>query len=226
MAKYKVQQGEKLSVIAARFGVGHHAFLEANRHRETTVLPSGETVFRSLSTGDELNLPSSLSHLPVDEPCALGAPGDVAPRRSTAPAAPVRRPPPKISHKASSSTTSQYGKVIGPTAEQKHALALANSTLAAIDQPIGVQTGYDAKRSARWAYYQNIQRRLVELTTYSNLHVSRIARFAEVKSAITALSQQVDVYGTLVWNNGTEMQIADAYHSMRAAALALLATLS
>ena len=64
MTKHKVHQGERLSTIAARYGVSHQAVLAANPGRETTVLPSGETVFRSLSAGDELDLP--------------GAPGDLA----------------------------------------------------------------------------------------------------------------------------------------------------
>lgn len=51
MTKHRVQQGEKLSTIAARYGVSHQAFLGSNPDRETTTLPSGETVFRSLSTG-------------------------------------------------------------------------------------------------------------------------------------------------------------------------------
>lgn len=224
MTKHKVHQGERLSTIAARYGLSHQQFLVANPDRETMVLPSGETVFRSLSTGDELELPAlaqqAVASAPTEEPRALGA---VVPQHpSKRPMRGTRPPLPKIG-RGTTPQEAQAGSAWQLAYEERsHMLKLAEQALSRIDTPVGLHVTVAALQAARWTYYQDIQRTVKELGVYATFHATHVPNIAAVRSAIQALGQQVDVYGALVSQGGTEAQIADAYHTMRAAALALL----
>ena len=235
MTKHRVQQGEKLSTIAARYGVSHQAFLGSNPDRETTTLPSGETVFRSLSIGDELLVPAGAAPLPVDEPRALGAVTQrpQAPQRlrfATREDIP-RRALPKIGKQTTSQQQQQQQQPAKSTPspimyeERKHLFDLAQRALGIIDTPIAPLLGEHGKRAARTAQYQSVQRVVKELGVYATFNATHVSNIVAVRTAIQALGQQVDVYGALVTGGGTELQIEDAYHNMRAAALALQTTM-
>lgn len=262
--KHRVHQGERLSTIARHYGVSHEQFLAANPDRETTTLPSGERVFRSLSTGDELELPQGVGAppsppLPADpfwrftdgniawraappppseEPRALGAvePFPLHPsqrpeihfRYATREDIP-RRTLPKIGKQGTAQQQQQQPakSTINPIQgeERKHLFALAQRALGIIDTPLGPLLGQHGKQVARTAQYQNIKRVVQELGTYATFNATHVSNIMAVRKAVQALGQQVDVYGTLVISGGTEMQIEDAYATMRAAALSLQTTM-
>lgn len=146
----------------------------------------------------------------------------------------LRRPPqqqplPKIGKQSTSQQQQQQPAKSTPSPvmyeERKHLLDLAHRALGIIDTPLGPLLGQHGKQMARTAHYQSIQRVVKELGVYATFQATHVSNIKAVRTAIQALGQQVDVYGTLVTSGGTEVQIEDAYHNMRAAALALQTTL-
>ncbi len=60
MSTHVVQENERLSAIAAQYGIGVGSILDANPTKARTKLPSGHEVFAALAAGEELNLPGTL----------------------------------------------------------------------------------------------------------------------------------------------------------------------
>lgn len=74
MIRYNVEDGDRLSDIAYRHGLSTDQIVAANPHRASVTLDSGERVFASLASGDDIELP--LEARPARF-VALGSPGMV-----------------------------------------------------------------------------------------------------------------------------------------------------
>ena len=60
MNRHIVEEGEKLSDIAGRYGLDVRDVLAANPQKARLALPSGVQVFQSLSAGEDIEIPGTL----------------------------------------------------------------------------------------------------------------------------------------------------------------------
>lgn len=68
MTMHRVEEGQRLSEIAAKYGITTDEIVRANPTKEAVTLPSGAQVFASLAAGDDIALPGVLGAAESDYP--------------------------------------------------------------------------------------------------------------------------------------------------------------
>lgn len=68
MTMHRVEQGQRLSEIAEKYGTSTEEIVRANPAKEAITLPSGKQVFASLAAGEDIELPGVLGAAESDYP--------------------------------------------------------------------------------------------------------------------------------------------------------------